>query len=267
MMMIMARFMTAAAMTVAALLAPVHHPAARQSFTLCKPFERRTITGSWGSYIIRDDVFATGPGLWRATVCLRHSSGVPSYHITSTDARPLPGSEPSAYPEELYGCVYGACSPGSFLPQRIRRIRFLRVSLFDHLTGTRKPGRWDASLDIWFSMRHRVTGQAQGGEMMLWLTNRGVRYFPEWSIRVNGVTWLAEEWETFHANGLHWPLVIFERKHPSGELRRVPLAPFLRFAVRHGWLHPSYWMESIASGFELWSGGYGLGTRFMRVMP
>src|SRR5215472_2054633 len=92
-----------------------HHHRPPRHFVLCRPFSRRTVSGPWGSYIIRDDVFGSGPGAWRARICLRHSGGVPSFLIVRSDARQLPGSEPAGYPEILYGCAYGACSPGSFL--------------------------------------------------------------------------------------------------------------------------------------------------------
>ncbi len=210
-------------------------------------------------------MFWPGLGVKRATFCLTHSGGVPSFHVSRSNATPLAGSEVAAYPEFLYGCVHGSCSPGSLLPQRVDKLQHVRVSTYYRLTRRSRGGKWDASFDIWFARHDRRTGQPTAAELMLWLVNRKVRYFPEWSIRVHGIKWLAEEWITHNRAGQSWPLVIFERAHPDGHVKRMPLRPFIHFAEKHGWIQSKLWMTSIASGFEIWSRGRGLGIRFFRI--
>jgi len=200
-------------------------------------------------------------------VCLQHGGGHPSFLITRSNAMPLAGSEPAAYSEIFYGCVHSACTRGAVLPRNVRRLNNIRISTYDRLTRRSRGGKWDASFDIWFSKHDRMTGQPAGAELMIWLANRGVRYSPRWTVRVSGFRWLAEEWQTHNSKGVTWPLIIFQRRHQSSHVKRLPLGPFIRFSERHHWIKQRYWLESIASGFEIWRRGRGLGINFMRVVP
>jgi hypothetical protein len=232
------------------------------SWQTCQPYFRRTIYGPWGAYIMRDDVFQL-PGYPKATVCISHQSGVPAFDITQSTAA---SNGPSvAYPEVFYGCVYGACSPGSALPQQVERLRGIWISAFDRITYP--PGsKFDASFDLWFTKKDRRTGQAQGAEIMIWMHDQDVRFAQRWRVQLDGLWWQVEEWQTHNpADGRTWPLIIFMRSPQSGNVRQLPLRPFFGFAQQHRWLQPQNWLESIECGFELWRGGTGLAVNFMRV--
>jgi Glycosyl hydrolase family 12 len=232
------------------------------SWQTCQPYFRRTIYGPWGAYIMRDDVFRI-PGHPRATVCISHERGVPAFGITQSNAA---SNGPSvAYPEVFYGCVYGACSPGSALPAQVDQLRSTWISAFDRLTYA-KGSKFDASFDLWFTRKERSTGQAQGAELMIWMDDQGVRFAQRWRARLDGSWWRVEEWRTRNpANGRTWPLIIFMLARQGGNVRQLPLRPFFRFAEQHEWVQPQYWLESIECGFELWRGGGDLAVTFMRV--
>jgi hypothetical protein len=242
-----------------------HHPP--RDFTLCKSYERRTITGPWGSYILRNDVFAI-PGLFRPSFCITHRRGQPSFTVRSAwfDSRYV-----AAYPEVFDGCEYGACSPGSILPMQVSKLpSSLRFSAYDKLTKRWRGGKFNTSLDIWFS-RHRSTrGRAAGAELMVWLYHRDVRTRPSWRVRIGRVWWRVEEWTTHSPDGARsWPLIIFIRERPSAYCHRLHLRPFIRFAELHGWMNRTLWLESIAHGYEIWGSGMGgdrLTTTFFRVL-
>lgn len=230
----------------------------------CKPFFRRPIAGPWGSYIIRDDVFKVTEGP-RAHVCLRHEKGQPSFTIVST--RVPRGRLVWAYPEIFYGCVYGVCSHGTLLPAKVSRLpSSLRFSAY-----TRYPahgGKFNDSLDIWFSRRRMTHGQAAGAEIMVWLYRRHVRIAPYWHARIDHTKWLVEEWTTHNVqNGKSWPLIIFIRAWPSDYCHRMHLSNFIKFAEKHRWIRRHYWLESIAQGYEIWRGRRGISTRWFRVLP
>lgn len=234
-------------------------------WTSCKPFFRRTITGPWGSYIVRDDVFKVLPTVPRAKVCLRHEKGQPSFTITASDVPK--GRLVAAFPEIFYGCVYGVCSPGTILPAKVSKLPSrLRFSAY-----TRFPGRrfkFNDALDIWFSHRRITHGQAAGAELMIWLYRRHVRIAPGYRVRIHHTMWAVEEWRTHNLqNGKSWPLIIFIRKKPSDYCHRLYLSKFIKFAEAHRWISPRYWLESIAQGYEIWYGGKGISTRWFRILP
>jgi hypothetical protein len=60
--------------------------------------------------------------------------------------------------------------------------------------------------------------------------------------------------------GTCWNYVRFWRVHPSSHVRRLPLKPFISAAGRDGLIRRSWWLESIAAGYELWRHGAGLTT-------
>jgi hypothetical protein len=236
-----------------------------RSWSTCQPYFRRTISGPWGAYIVRDDVF-TIPGQPSPTVCISHKKGQPTFTVTKSTAD---SSGPSvAYPEVFYGCVYGACSPGSVLPMAVSKLpRSFRFSAYDRLTAKWRKGKFDTGFDIWFSTSRSTGGQATGAEIMIWLTDRGVRFTPEWTVTIDGIRWLAEEWKTVHPNGLSWPLIIFLRQKPSGYCHRLHLSPFVRFGEQRKWIARTDWLESVEHGYEIWQGGSHLATTFFRVIP
>jgi len=267
------KFRLAAAVITAAAALSAAVPAAaaghgKGHWTTCKPFFRRTISGPWGAYIIRDDVF-TLPGL-ATTICIRHQRGTPAFAVSSSDAA-SPGPA-LAYPEVFYGCVYGACSPGTILPSPLHggehgvsaKVRKMSVSVFDK---ARRKGKFDTGFDIWLTPDRQTGGQATGAEVMIWLREQGVRFTPRWRVRAGGIWWLAEEWRTCHSNGLCWPLIIFLREHQHSYARKLPLMPFFAFGEHHGWIRKTFWLESVEHGFEIWSGGTGLACTFFRVFP
>jgi hypothetical protein len=244
-----------------------HHHKHSGYWVTCKPYFRRTISGPWGSYIVRDDVFNI-PGVRRAKVCIRHERGQPSFTVVSSNAY-SPEHYSLAYPEVYDGCVYGACSPHTILPMEVSRIpRSFRFSAYDKLSARWRGGKFNTGFDIWFS-RHRSTrGQAAGAEIMVWLYDRQVRFAAGWRTRIDGRRWLVEEWTTHNfLDGKSWPLIIFLRRTPARYAHRLHLVPFIKFAERHRWIRRHYWLESLAHGYELWDGGSRLSTTFFRVLP
>lgn len=233
----------------------------------CKPYFRRTISGPWGAYIIRDDVFHIA-GVPRAKVCIRHERGQPSFTVVYSNAY-SPQHYSLAYPEVYMGCVYGACSPNSIFPMEVSRIpRSLRFSGYDKLSYRWRGGKFNTSFDIWFSRHRHTGGQATGAELMVWLYNRHVRTAPGYRTRIDGTRWAIEEWITHNPTYTRsWPLIIFLRKRPARYAHRLHLLPFIRFAERYHWIKPHYWLESLAHGYELWDGGSHLSTTFFRVLP
>lgn len=233
-------------------------------WTSCKPYFRRTIAGPWGSYVVRDDVFKL-PQVPRARVCLRHEKGQPSFTVISSHV--VGHRLVIAYPEIFYGCEYGVCSRGSILPAKISHLPSrLRFSAYTRFPAA--GGKFNDSLDIWFSRGRSTHGQAAGAEIMVWMYRRHVRIAPGWRVRIGRAWWLVEEWTTHNQqNGRSWPLIIFIRAKPSDYCHRLYLNKFIEVAEAHRWIFRHYWLESIAQGYEIWSGGTGISTRWFRVLP
>jgi hypothetical protein len=162
-----------------------------------------------------------------------------------------------AFPNIFTGCSWGVCAPHSALPAMVSK---LRNPVTSWTTAHTAAGRWNAAYDIWFAKRRMVTGQADGAELMIWLSARDLALASKRVVRIDHAEWYVAHWMP-HRNGASWGYIQFRRVHAAAGVSGLQLAPFIKLAEQHGWIRPSWWMLNIEAGFEIWSGGKGLATR------
>jgi hypothetical protein len=184
-------------------------------------------------------------------------------HYTNFKVVQRAGYDPSgkvvAYPDILRGCIWHICSPKAQLPRRVSAIGHPKATWH---TREHAPGTWNASFDIWFGKKEMKTGQANGAELMIWLNEHGgcCALQPGAPIVwIDGHRWWFSHWTAFH-NGTSWNYVQFRRVWPTWHVNHLRIRPFMRRMERTGLLKPSWWMENIEAGFEIWNGGQGLQT-------
>jgi len=220
--------------------------------SLCRRYQHLGVATAQGAhFLVKNDNYG-GRG-----ECLAVRGEEPNFTVTRS---PVPAwhPKPQAYPFILRGCSWGTCSaPDSGLP---RRADALRRPVATWSTIQVNGGEWDAAFDTWFGTRPMTTGQAGGAELMIWLSARRVpvpRLAPV--VRIDHARWHLLHWRACHA-GTCWNYVQFRRVRPVLGVRHLRLLPFIHRAERHGWVRPSWWLENIEAGFELWQGGTGLAT-------
>jgi hypothetical protein len=224
--------------------------AARVIHSLCKSHQHIiTRSGIGTHFIIRNDNY----GGMRE--CLTNRNDWSNFTVTRSSAGGGNG-EPVAYPDIFLGCSWGLCSPHSGLPRQVDRLRSLVTTWH---TVQNAPGQWSVGYDIWFNRTHRVSGQDDGAELMIWLNSKG--FSPNrWPVvMVDHIAWHLAHWVTGPA-GRRWNYVQFRRVHATTHVERLNVQPFIRMAERYGFVRRTWWMTSVEAGFEIWHGGAGLGT-------
>jgi Glycosyl hydrolase family 12 len=165
-----------------------------------------------------------------------------------------------AFPDIYRGCSWGVCSASSNLP---RRVSALNAPIATWYTSENAAGTWNAAFDIWFTKSEETTGQANGAELMIWLNthNYGRPRAGTPTVWVGHHKYWMVHWVPCH-NGACWNYIQFRRVHPTWGVKRLRIGPFISRAERHGLIRSWWWMENIEAGFEIWSGGTGLATKW-----
>ena len=201
-----------------------------------------------GDYCVRSD--DSGSSTWL------YNNGEQGFRITKSTAH---GSKVTAYPNIFRGWQWGIGTKGNW-PIMVSADNMPRADLTVSQTW---KGTYDVSFDIWFSTYPNKTTQANGAEIMIWLSHphaaaRGSK------VRVDGTDWYLNEWKT-RAHGVSWPVIIFTHTTQINSVKGLWLNPFFRIAESHRWLKSSWYWTGIDAGFELWKGGQGLGVSYFNV--
>ena len=211
-----------------------------------EPHEKKYVSN--GDYGVRSDDF--GSSTWL------DNRGERGFRITRSTAH---GPKVSAYPNIFRGWQWGIGTKGDW-PIKVSADNKPRADFTVHQTW---KGTYDASLDIWFSTYPNKTTQANGAEIMIWLSHPHVLAGGK-KVRIDGTDWYLNEWKT-KGHGVTWPLIIFSHATPISSVKHLWLNPFFRVAEAHGWLKPSWYWTGIDAGFELWKGGQGLRVTYFNV--
>jgi hypothetical protein len=221
------------------------------SVTVCKQLGHVTVRSQHGVVsIVRNDNFGGKPE------CLAVGFRGPHF-LVSLQAVRYRHREPVAFPDVFMGCAWGVCTAGSDMPVRVSALR--RPATSWH-TSLQARGTWNAAYDIWFGKHDMMTNQANGAELMIWLSIRGLAGVRAPILRIDNARWYLLHWIASQ-NGTSWNYIQFRRVHPVSGVSDLQLAPFIRAAERLGWIRPSWWLLNIEAGFEIWNGGRGLTTR------
>ena len=161
-----------------------------------------------------------------------------------------------AFPDFLYGCSWGVCSPHRKLPVQIKHDGNPAASVS---TSGHPAGEYNAAYDIWLEWGPYLTGQPHGAEIMIWpreTSNVGsLRGQPE--VRIDGALYWEIEWRARNSHG-SWNYVQFRKVSQTNSLNGIHLNDFFRAAEARGWASSNWYIQSITAGFEIWSGGQGL---------
>jgi Glycosyl hydrolase family 12 len=201
-----------------------------------------------GDYCVRADDFGSSTWLY--------NTGEQGFKTTKSTAS---SGRVTAYPNIFRGWQWGIGTKGNW-PVRLSADNAPRADLTISQTW---KGTYNSSLDLWFSTYPNKTKQANGAEVMVWLSHPNVAVGGR-VVNVDGTAWYLNEWMT-GGHGVSWRLIIFARVTQVSSVKGLWLNPFLRIAESHKWLRPYWYWTGVDAGFELWRGGKGLGVTYFNV--
>jgi len=220
------------------------------STVFCGDYQHVTVTSTSGTqFLVKNDNY----GGYRE--CLANRDQRPNFKITTSGVTGA-HTKPQAYPFVFLGCSWGTCAPGSTLP---RKLSALRRPAATWQTSQTAKGTWNAAFDLWFGKHSMITGQANA-EVMIWLGERNIPVPAHARIvSVDNARWYLVHMRACYKSRC-WTYVQFRRVRPTLGVKGLRLSPFITRAEARGWIKPSWWMENIEAGFEVWRGGTGLAT-------
>jgi len=191
---------------------------------------------------------------WNST--LQQCSTVSGVGFTITAANfnlPTNGA-PATYPSIFRGCHWGNCTSSNPFPIQENNIASASTSV----SITQPAGiNNDAAYDIWFNQTSTTSGQPNGTEVMIWINHQGA---PQpFGSQVATATLNGAKYAVWTGRQSSWNIISYVAQTPVTSVTNLNLLPFFADAVSHGSLDPSWWLIDVEYGFEVWTGGQGLG--------
>src|SRR6266568_1113409 len=176
------------------------------------------------------------------------------FNITTANFDSATNGAPANYTSIYRGCHWGRCTSSNPFPIQESNI----ASATSSVSITQPSGyNNDAAYDIWFNQSSTTSGQPNGTELMIWLNHDGsVQPFGS---RVATATINGALYEVWTGNQSSWKIVSYVATQPVTSATNLNLLPFFSDAVSRGSLQPSWWLIDVEYGFEIWTGGKGLG--------
>jgi cellulose 1,4-beta-cellobiosidase len=168
------------------------------------------------------------------------------------------GDTVASYPNVLYGCSFGNCSPASMLPMPVSALSTV-TSSWDFTVGASAHDDYDVAYDIWFCPDNHcgANGFPGGLEVMIWLDYNIAHGWKTHlgSVTVSGYNW--DVWEAPLGGANHsWTYLIYLIRPPMvTSVTNLDLNAFFQDAAARGYVQDSWYLYAIQAGDELRTGG------------
>ena len=206
-----------------------------------------------GAYVVESDYWneTSCPG----TQCMDINNVTGAFSVTqSADC----GNTVASYPNVLYGCSHGTCSPASALPMPVSALTNV-TSSWDFSVGGVSSDQYDVAYDIWFCKDNtcRSGGFPGGTELMIWLDYQNVTGWQTnlGSVSLGGYTW--DLWQTTFGTGDDaWTYLAYMIQAPMvTSVTDLDLNAFIQDAVSRGYVDNSWYLYAVEAGDEIRTGG------------
>ncbi len=207
-----------------------------------------------GSYVVETNYWNNGacPG----TQCVDINQATAAFRVTQGPA--ACGNTVATYPNVLYGCSFGTCSPDSLLPMQMSMLSTV-TSSWSFSTGGAASDQFDVAYDIWFCTDNTCagTGFPGGVEIMIWLDYKNLQ---GWQTDLGRVTLGGYSWEVWKATmgsgARSWTYLAYMIQAPMvTSVTDLDLNAFFKDAAARGIVHDSWYLYAIQAGDELRTGG------------
>lgn len=237
------------ASSVDAPVAPVWQP--DFTFSSCEDFA----TIGVGSYVVGSNYWnkATCPG----TQCITVNKVSGAFVVT--EAPPPCGDKVASYPNVLYGCSYGNCSPASMLPLPVSELSSVSSS-WDFAVGGGANDRWNVAYDLWFCPDNNcgASGFPGGLELMIWLDTKNAKGWKTHlgTVKLSGYTWDVWLGDMAAGGALDsWGYMNYIVKPSVTSVTNLDLNAFIQDAMARGQVKSSWYLYAIQAGMEVRTGG------------
>ena len=179
-----------------------------------------------------------------------------SFTITASEIDNRKKGIPGGFPAIYQGCHWGACTAVNPFP--IQAAKLKRETATWNVTTA--EGNWDQMFDLWFATRPSVPGQPDGAEVMVLVRPAPGQGFPGKkvaNVKVNGDRydiWFASPPQTA------CNYIAYTPTKPLTTTTSFDLRPFIRDAMKRGYVDPKWYQIALEAGFEVWHRGAGLKT-------
>jgi cellulose 1,4-beta-cellobiosidase len=209
-----------------------------------------------GSYVISSNYWNkdTCPG----TQCIEMNSSTGAFSVTEG---PAPcGNNVASYPNVLYGCSYGNCSPATVLPLPVTQVSSL-TSNWDFSVGGSPGDAWNVSYDIWFCPDDNcgASGFPKGLELMIWLDYSNAH---GWRTNLGSKNLSGRNWDVWVADMLvggatdSWTYLDYILKPPLvTSVTNLDLSAFIQDALARGYIKSNWYLYAVQAGMEVRKGG------------
>ena len=225
------------------------------AFTVLAP---QSTCEQWGVLPISNGAYNYQQNEWNSS--LQQCATVSGVGFTLTTADfDMPNGAPAGYPSIYMGCHWGHCTNASAsnLPIQVSNLATATTSV-----ETTMPSGYnnDVAYDIWFNQTPTTSGQPNGAEVMIWINHQG---FPEpygsqtGTVTMDGSTW--EVWTGVEGNSPSWNVVTYVQDPGGSSVSGLDLMQFFNDAVSRDSLVSTWYLIDVEMGFEVWTGGEGLG--------
>ena len=207
-----------------------------------------------GSYVVQSDYWnkVICPG----TQCMEINKATAAFAVTQgPDAC---GDNVASYPNVLYGCSHGDCSPASMLPMQVSALSTV-TSSWDFSAGGAATDKYNVAYDVWFcpDANCGTSGFPGGVELMIWLDYKNVHGWQTdlGSVTLGGHTW--EVWQATFGSGINsWTYLAYMIQPPMvTSVADLDLNALIRDAAAKGIVQNSWYLYAIQAGDELRTGG------------
>jgi Glycosyl hydrolase family 12 len=226
------------------------HWPAEVTVSTCQDYASVTV----GSYVVQSNYWnkRACPG----TQCMDINKATGAFSVTQGPE--ACGDTVATYPNVLYGCSFGNCSPSSLLPTPVSALSTV-TSSWDFSVGGAASDKYDVAYDIWFCPDQScgANGFPSGAEMMIWLNYKNLQGWEKHlgSVVLAGHTW--DVWQATMGQGANsWTYLAYMIKAPMvTSVTDIDLGAFFKDATSRNIIQNSWYLYAIQAGNELRTGG------------
>ncbi len=223
---------------------------AEVAVTTCQDFASLNV----GSYTVQANYW--NKDLCPGTQCMEINKSTAAFTVTQGPS--ACGDTVATYPNVLYGCSFGNCSPGSMLPMPVSALETV-TSSWDFSVGGKATDQYNVSYDIWFCPDDNcgTSGFPKGVELLIWLDYKNV---DGWKTNLGTVTLAGHTWELWQATmgtgANSWTYLAYMIQAPMvTSVTDLDLNAFFKDAAARGYIQDSWYLYAIQAGTELRTGG------------
>jgi len=159
----------------------------------------------------------------------------------------------ASYPFILKGYHWGSGTSNSGMPVKVSKVVTAPFTWSVDPNGA--AGTWNIAYESWFSINGGTEPDA--GELMVWINYAGGAW-PAGSYQ-GTVSIGGHSWDVYFADWADWDYIAYKITSPT-DCVNLDFKDFIDDSVSRGFINPSWYMDNMEAGFEIWRDGKGLTT-------